>query len=233
MHARAHSRHQRGFTLIEMVVSLAIMTIIAGAVGVAFTVGFKALQPGGVQARLAGADDLEVLEQLLGQDGARASCITVNGIVYGKTSTTCTTTTGYGQVSACSTAIVCFGWAVLGTAKLNYADSTCQVAVYAANVKSTPNDLERTVWSVAYSKSWSASEIGQTIIDHEYSVTVAPGTIGTVTTPSGYKWVRSLLITITGGTTSHAPAAQLAIHPLASDPDDPSPSAVTPEGTPC
>ncbi len=69
------SRHlagyQRGFTLIEIVVSLALMTIIAGAVGIAFTIGFKAIEPGGVQARLAGADDLEVMEQLLGQPTER------------------------------------------------------------------------------------------------------------------------------------------------------------------
>src|SRR5437660_8874513 len=91
-------RHELGLTLIEMIVSIAVLIIVGGAMAGAFGIGYHVVAKGGPSDRLTGAHDFMVLEQQLGKDGARAACAQVNGgTVYGKNLTsTCSANTGYG-----------------------------------------------------------------------------------------------------------------------------------------
>ena len=68
-------RGERGFTLIEVLVSIAILAIIFGSVAAAVQAGVRALGAGGAGARLTGSHDVIALEQQLGADIARADCI--------------------------------------------------------------------------------------------------------------------------------------------------------------
>ncbi len=76
---RRARRSELGLTLIEIIVSMVIMTAIAGVIASIYSIGIKAVSPTGPQARMLGAHDLSILEESLGQDGARASCIQIPG----------------------------------------------------------------------------------------------------------------------------------------------------------
>jgi prepilin-type N-terminal cleavage/methylation domain-containing protein len=233
---------EHGFTLIETLVSLALLALIAGVLGTVYTVGLRALAPGGPTARLGGADDFMVLEQTLGRDGSRAGCIQMQGLtVYGQTSSTCTTTTGYGKVTTyCAPAVLppavlCFAWP-----QDSGSTWSCHVAVYIVSGTSPKLTIRRTEYSVALGAS-SASPAGTVLLTADpvnFQVPPQSGTLQTVIlstsqAPGSYTWVRSLPIKITAtGVTKGQFAQTLALHPLATDPDSTS-SAVTKQGSPC
>ncbi len=233
---------EQGFTLIEILVSLSILAIIAGAIAAAFSVGLATLTPGGPQARLAGAHDLAFLEQILGKDGARAACITVNSSVYGQTPTTCASTTGYGQ-TACAAggpALLCFAWPVLGTQGPNFLDSSCDIAVYTTQPPPTPpplpSDVMVTRTESLVSMSLVKSSVGTTHVDRFDTIQFQVG----AALPPSYKppgetyfWLRSLPITIAAtGVTKGAFSQTLNLHPVAGDPDGAA-AAITSKGSPC
>ncbi len=62
-------------TLIELLVSLAILAIISGTLATAFYVGFRVLGTTGAQARFVGDNDLMAFEQQIGADVNRAVCL--------------------------------------------------------------------------------------------------------------------------------------------------------------
>src|ERR1017187_154742 len=71
---------ERGFTLVEVLVSLALLSIIGTVMGVVFSVGMSAiLSPGASRDRLASASDAIAIQQLLAQDVHRATCIQDQG----------------------------------------------------------------------------------------------------------------------------------------------------------
>lgn len=248
-------RGEAGFTLIEILVSLTILGLIASAIAGAFSVGIHTVAPGGARDRLAGAGDLAVLEQLLGKDGARATCITAQDptsgtwTIYGMSSSpvpTCTSTTGYAKVPGCSSSpppsglVLCIGWVQMGTTAPAFLDSTCHVAVYSTKAPvapATPAATGAIVVRTEYSVPLSGSSVvtGQTV-DRFDTIKLAAGTAA----PAGYKppgesyaWLRTLPITITAtGVAKNQPTQTLALHPVAVDPNGAA-AAVTTSGSPC
>jgi prepilin-type N-terminal cleavage/methylation domain-containing protein len=71
---RRHRRHS-GFTLIEIMVSLALLALIGGSITAVTAVGIRTVGPGGAGHRLTGDHDLIALEQMLGKDIGRAECV--------------------------------------------------------------------------------------------------------------------------------------------------------------
>lgn len=238
---------ERAFTMIEVLVSLAIVAILAGAIAAAFTTGLRIVAPGGVTDRLSGAKDLALLEQILGRDGSRASCLTVESpfAVLGQTSSTCAATTGYGKLpgSACtsaqSTVLLCLGWPQLAGTSPSFLSSTCHVAVYSISAPAPPA-TPAAVGAVVMRTEYTVPLIGATsssteAVDQFDTVQVQVGT----PTPAGYKptgtynWFRSLLITLTAtGVAQSRPSQTLALHPVSGDPAGPA-AAVTTAGSPC
>jgi prepilin-type N-terminal cleavage/methylation domain-containing protein len=67
---------QRGFTLVEVLVSVALLSIVATVLAVVFSLGMRTiLAPGASQDRLDAASNAIAFEQPLIQDVQRASCI--------------------------------------------------------------------------------------------------------------------------------------------------------------
>jgi prepilin-type N-terminal cleavage/methylation domain-containing protein len=247
---RSHARNARpgehGFTLIETLVSLTLLALIAGVLGTVYTVGLKALAPGGPTDRLGGADAFMVLEQTLGRDGSRAGCIQIKGgTVYGQSnaSNTCTTsgatTTGFGKVEtfcAPATAVLCFAWP-----QDTVSSWSCHVAVYIASGTSPKFTIRRTEYSVALGAG-SATPAGTVLLTPDavnFQVPPQSGTLKTVTlstspVPGSYTWVRSLPVTITAtGVTKGQFAQTLTLHPFATDPDGAASAITNPQGSPC
>jgi hypothetical protein len=232
-------RGEIGFTMVETLVSLALLALISGVLATVYTVGLKALAPGGPSARLGGASDFMLLEEALGRDGSRAGCIQIQGAtVYGQTGTTCTTTgattTGFGKVEAScttATAVLCFAWP-----QDSGSSWTCQVAVYTKTGASPKLTIRRTQYSVALGAS-SASPAGTVALTTDpvnFQVPPQSGTLVTATAPGGYTWVRSLPVTITAtGVTKGQFSQTLAVHPLATDPDGGASAITKPQGSPC
>jgi prepilin-type N-terminal cleavage/methylation domain-containing protein len=114
---------ERGFTLIEVLVSLALLSIIGAVMGVVFSVGMSAIAaPGASRDRLASASDAIAIQQLLAQDVHRATCIQVPSAgVYGSCATESARTQFDGR---CSSSELCIEWPDLATA------GQCDMALY-------------------------------------------------------------------------------------------------------
>lgn len=204
--SRRRRSTELGFTLIEVLVSIAILTIIGGVVAAIYGIGLKSVAPNGPQGRLLGAHDLEILEQTLGQDGARAACFqlpptgTPN---YGNC------THGFATVASadCPKATsLCIGW-------VQVSDLSCHVAVYTVGANVTATRAEyRFV-------SGSPALLGSVPLARDVPVNITLGTPVTSTPEAGWTWVRSLPITITSTVvTSLPPSQQLNLQPVATDP---------------
>lgn len=221
---RRRHRGERGLTLIELIVSIAILAVIGTVVAAAFSVGLKAVSAHGATDRLAGAHDLMALEQQLGQDGARASCIEVGGHVYGRTATTCAPSTGYGRVSACTSAVLCIAWPQLS-------DFACQVAAYTETGTDPKVIVSRTLYSVASGAANALAAVTVPLTVDPVRITL--GTPDAPTAPGGYAWIRSLPITIEATGVNLGQFSQtLALHPVATDPDGAA-AGITGQGSPC
>ena len=81
MRRRSTSRAgERGFTLVEVLVSLALLGIVGTVLGVVFSIGMRPLlAPGASQDRLGAASYAIAIEQPLTEDVHRASCIQYSG----------------------------------------------------------------------------------------------------------------------------------------------------------
>ena len=213
---RSRRAGERGFTLIEVIVSLVIVALISGAVAGIFAVSLRILGSGGPQTRLFGSHDLMILEETLGQDGARAACMKIAGTAYGSCGS------GFAKVT-CTSTDLCIGWPQLS-------GPACHIADYAAGANSAGT---RTEYSV--SSSGSVTNLGANPLARLEHVTITIGTPATVTvastTPS-YTWVRSVSVTITDAGTPNGASQTLTLHPAATDPAGPS-AKVTSGGTPC
>lgn len=209
-------RGEAGLTLIEVLVSIIILSIIAGALAAIFSVGLKAVAPNGPQARLLGAHDLTVLEQDLGQDGARAACIKVSGTAYGSCSH------GFAAVT-CSSTSLCFGWPRQEQPGQPW---SCHVAVYATGASVSATRVEYLV------SGGTPTQISSVPLARDQPVDVIVGAVAT-TTPVGeaYPWVRSLTVTVRASGIASGPSQTLALQPVATDPAGP--TSVINGSTPC
>ncbi|MBV8528667.1 MAG: prepilin-type N-terminal cleavage/methylation domain-containing protein [Candidatus Dormibacteraeota bacterium] len=205
-------RSEVGLTLIEIIVSMVLMTLVAGVIASVYSIGIKAVSPTGPQARMFGAHDLSILEQSLGQDGARASCIQVPG------------GTQYGSCDKvpsadcpASSTILCFAWPQVS-------DASCHVAVYTVGASTTAQRVEY--------KVGGASPLASVPLARAVRVNITVGT-PVQSPPQGetYHWIRALPITIAATVVTNAPAQQLTLQPIATDPAGA--NAALPGGTPC
>ena len=198
---RRHKRSQRGLTLIEVIVSIVILTIIGGVVAAIYGIGLKAVAPTGPQGRLLGAHDLEILEQTLGQDGARAACIQVpsGGTRYGSCSHGFASVAGANCPSATT---LCIGWPVVS-------DGSCHVAVYTVGSNITATRAEYK----------GATLLGSVPLARDAPVNFVVGTAVTGT-PAGesYTWIKALPLTITSTVGTNPPSQTLTLQPVATDP---------------
>jgi prepilin-type N-terminal cleavage/methylation domain-containing protein len=210
---RSRRTGEHGLTLIELVVSVAILTVIGSVVATAFSLGLTLVQPGGPEARLQGANNLMALEQALGQDGARAACIQVpGGTKYGSCSAS-----HFGQVP-CPSTHLCVGWPQVS-------DSSCHVADYAIGAS--------TVATRAEYKAGTATPLTSGPLAREAPASITISSVSTVTPPGeSYTWVRAIAILLTATGVTNGPSQTVTLHPLATDPAGAS-AAITSAGMPC
>jgi len=143
-HRQRHG--EAGFTLIETVVSMALLVLIAGAIAGATSIGLHTVQSGGAGDRLAGDHDLFELEQMLGRDMARAEC------VYNPQSTT---------------------WVLPGYCK---AESTSKPAYSTcASPPSMPSGTTTVLLCVAWSEFWETPGTCHTAAYYRYAPPPSPG----------------------------------------------------------
>ncbi len=120
----ASRRGERGFTLIEVLVSLALLSIIGAVMGVVFSVGMSAIAaPGASRDRLTSASDAIAIQQLVAQDLARATCIKVpSASAHGSCALESPGSQFAGQ---CSASELCVEWPDLAS------PDQCDMALYA------------------------------------------------------------------------------------------------------
>jgi prepilin-type N-terminal cleavage/methylation domain-containing protein len=172
-------RGQHGFTVTELLVSIAILGAIGASMAGAFAIGFRTLGPGGAQAKLTGSNDLIAFEQQIGADVARAVClaaptqtsIPTTGCTasIGKSPSTCGTVSSY---------LLCLAWYVPGT-------TTCHTVTYAQQAGTgvvLRRDLNDTT------NASSTTRVGTGSLNLAASWTPSP------TTNNAYKWTSRVAI---------------------------------------
>jgi prepilin-type N-terminal cleavage/methylation domain-containing protein len=224
---------ERGFTLIEAVVSMSVLALIAAALGAVYTVALRTIGSGAQSAciasggcptnRLAAAHDVSVFEQLLGQDGARAACIWVPSLgatKYGSCSA------GFSKVTNCSSAAVCFGWPQVS-------ESSCHVALYSTTGTGATLLVKRTEYSVPVTTGVAAPVLATPVTAGTVAVTFPAGGFTATLDPDEHMWVRTLTAQITPTGITNGQAQTIALHPLSTDPDGPASAITKPWGNPC
>jgi prepilin-type N-terminal cleavage/methylation domain-containing protein len=221
---RRRDRHhsQGGFTLIEVVVSIAVLAIIGAVMGAAYSVGLKAFAKGGTTDRFAGAGDQMVFEQLLGKDVTRASCIEYSSTKYGS----CGAAFANGTITtACSgSGTLCVAW----PQSIATPPPTCHVAVYTT----ASNKVRRQEYTAPLSGGGVTSVNSTGVTADTVSLSVS---VQTVTPPSGGpNWVGSLTVAVTNtGVSAGQPTDTLILHPLATDPAGPAANITSSGGRIC
>jgi prepilin-type N-terminal cleavage/methylation domain-containing protein len=220
---RPARRLQRGFTLIEMVVTMGVVTLLMGAIAGSFSVASKIMRPGGAQDRLAAAQDGMVLEQVLSRDVSRAACIKVGaGTAKGTCSVGFANTSISGASGACSavTTVICVAWPWLA----DPAGASCRVAAYTKDSASSVAVVRRVEWRVVSGTATSMQTLRQTT--NPVGFTVGPLSSGAWSTVV-------VTATVTGNLALNNPSVTLALRPLAADPNGPAIAALVPAGAQC
>jgi len=211
---RATRRGQRGFTLTELLISIALLTLVGTALAGAFGIGFRVLGPTGAQTNLRGNNDLMAFEQQVGADVARATCLGASSAVLPNTG--CATFKADLGNCPAATYLLCAGWYQPG-------DSTCHEVVYVG--KALGSDL----W-VERDDRATGSVVRMTTGGATVNVNLNP----TQTSNNGYQWTKQVDISvaqrIAPGLATPRSFAKATFHaiPRASDPLSTSVSGVPP-----
>jgi prepilin-type N-terminal cleavage/methylation domain-containing protein len=211
-------------TLVELLVVLAILSVISGSIAGAFAIGFRVLGPTGAKATLVGNHDLLAFEQQIGADVARADCMASTGPPV----QTSIPTGGCSQSvqknpSTCNSALysqyfLCLAWYVPGASP-----ATCHTVTYWQ--QAATGVIERTDLTT-----------GTTARIATGGLTVTASWVPIATSNNGYSWANRVEVAVTQHAITGAPAAARAaattfyLVPLAADPLSP----VLPSGSsPC
>jgi prepilin-type N-terminal cleavage/methylation domain-containing protein len=202
-------RHgEQGFTLTEVIIAIALLTLVGASLAGAFAIGLRVLGPTGAQAALRGNNDLLAFEQQIGADIARANCLAAGAVLIPSTGCSTFNSAVGGTPSArCpSPYVLCVGWYMPGAA--------CHEVVYSA--KSTGSDMwiERRDLNTGTAARVSTGGLSLSAINFNPSQT----------SNNAYNWTKQVDITVTQQKPPLAPplrhAASAIFHavPLAADP---------------
>jgi prepilin-type N-terminal cleavage/methylation domain-containing protein len=149
---RTARSHEHGLTLTEMLVTLAIMTIIGGSIPAAMSIGIRTLGDNGTSGHLASSHDVLALQQQVSTDVNRSACL-VNGDPTQPPIGTC----GNSLPTAGScTGLLCVAW-------LDATDKTCHVTTYASTTNALNNEvgITRTESVVTSTSPLTLKSVGQ------------------------------------------------------------------------
>ncbi|MGH7722266.1 MAG: type II secretion system protein [Candidatus Dormibacteria bacterium] len=207
---------QLGFTLVELIVVLAILATIAGSLMGAFGIGFRLLGPTGAQARLTGNHDLLAFEQQIGADVARAGCLAAPGMPT-LPSGGCQRSV-QARESSCSPSpyLLCLAWSAPGSAchTVTYRQRSDGVVLRSDETPAGSTSTRIAIGGLQVVATWAAR----------------------ATSTNGYQWTRQVDVTVTQRGIASAPAATQPVTttfhlvPLATDPLSP---AAPEDSSPC
>jgi prepilin-type N-terminal cleavage/methylation domain-containing protein len=217
---RHRLRSQLGLTLSELIVAMAVLSIIAGSIAGAFGIGLRLIGPTGAPARLTGNSDLLAFEQQIGADIARADCLRAPGqtSIPSPSTTVCTLSVQASPSTCGSGYSLCLAWWVPGSVchTVTYSQQS-NGAVVRSDVTPTSNTPARiATGGLTIAATWTPTSTSNNI-------------------PS-YKWAKAVQIIVTQQGIAGAPAVKQPVTttfqlvPLTADPLSP----VLPGGTsPC
>ena len=212
MPSSARRRSQAGFTLVEMLVAIALLATIVGAMAGAFQIGLKSVGSGGAQVRAAGAHDLSSFEQQLSLDVARAGCVTLGATPYGACAQS--VAPGGTVIATCRAAVICLAWS-----QYSGTNSGCQVDAFTQSGGAAGGSVVRNEYLAS---NWSTT-IAHVNVTTTYGVTkLTPTTTpASPSPPSGVSWISQLQMSITSlpvPASLNPPTAVLIMSPVTADP---------------
>jgi prepilin-type N-terminal cleavage/methylation domain-containing protein len=203
---RSKRSGQLGFTLIEVVVSVAILATIAGSIGAAFAIGFRTLGNGEAQAKLVGDNDVIALEQQIGADVNRAVCLADpnDGQTSIPSPNGCLNSINKSGGSTCGASyVLCLAWYAPG--------SSCHTVTYVQQVGS--GNIVRI--DSAPGSTTNTTRVGTGGLSISVSWTPAS------TTTASYFWTKQVALKVTQKNpvaVSPVTVKNFALTPLAADP---------------